>query len=208
MKNARSEARVALDARSKAEVELGALKENHSKMAEQLKEAVRVKDSAEAGLKTTEKQFEDIRKQLHYTKINMATEKQLVTEFREELRKAREAAQLFKEAAEAKKQVAYTLGMEETLARLIEEFSAVARDYCDISWGKALDAAGIPTNSGLRQPESIYYDPEICELSDPNSSLLEQAAQVFELPKVDQVLPAPLEVPVDSHQVTGKGKEA
>ena len=63
----------------------------------------------------------------------MATKKQLVTELREELRKAREAAQLFKEAAEAEKQVAYTLGMEETQAKLTEEFSAVARDYCDIS---------------------------------------------------------------------------
>ena len=104
-------------------------------MAEQLKEAVRARDSAEAGLKTTKKQFEDIRKQLHYTEINMATKKQLVTELREELRKAREAAQLFKEAAEAEKQVAYTLGMEETQAKLTEEFSAVARDYCDISWG-------------------------------------------------------------------------
>ena len=37
------------------EVELGALKENHTKMAEQLKEAVRARDSAEAGLKTTER---------------------------------------------------------------------------------------------------------------------------------------------------------
>ena len=45
-----------------------------------------------------------MRKQLHYTEINMATEKQLVTEFREELRKAKEAAQLLKEAAEAEKQ--------------------------------------------------------------------------------------------------------
>ena len=92
VKNARSEARAAFDARSEVEVELGALKENHSKMAGQLKEAVRAKDSVEAGLKTTEKQFEDIRKQLHYTEINMATEKQLVTELREELRKARDAA--------------------------------------------------------------------------------------------------------------------
>ena len=33
-------------------MELGALKENHAKMAEQLKQAVRVRDSAEAGLKT------------------------------------------------------------------------------------------------------------------------------------------------------------
>ena len=60
MKNARSEVRAAFDARSEMEVKLGALKENHSKMAEELKEAVRARDSAEAGLKTTEKQFEDI----------------------------------------------------------------------------------------------------------------------------------------------------
>ena len=60
VKNARSEVRAAFDARSEVEVELGALKENHSKMVEQLKEAVRARDSAEAGLKTTKKQFEDI----------------------------------------------------------------------------------------------------------------------------------------------------
>ena len=85
VKNARSEARAAFNARSEVKVEPGALKENHSKMAEQLKEVVRARDSTEAGLKTTEKQFEDIRKQLHYTKINMATEKQLVTKLSEEL---------------------------------------------------------------------------------------------------------------------------
>ena len=138
----------------------------------------------------------------------MATEKQLVTELREELRKAREAAQLFKETAETEKQAAYTLGVEETQARLTEELSAVARDYCDISWGKAFDVAGVPADSGLRQPESIYYDPEIRELLDPNSSLPEQTAQVSELPKVDQVHPAPLEVSIGSHQDIGKGKEA
>ena len=81
MKNTRSEVRAAFDARSEVEVELGTLKENHSKMAEQLKEAVRARDSAKAGMKTTKKQFEDICKQLHYTEINMATEKQLVTKF-------------------------------------------------------------------------------------------------------------------------------
>ena len=133
VKNACGETRVALDAQAEVEMELGALKENHSKMVEQLKEAVRARDSAEAGLKITEKQFEDMRKQLHYTKINMATEKQLVIEIREELRKAREAAQLFKEAAEAEKQAAYTLGVQETQGRLTEEFSIVARDYCYIS---------------------------------------------------------------------------
>ena len=73
-----------------------------------------------------------------------------MTELRKEFRKAREATQLLKEATETEKQAAYTLGMEKTQARLTEEFSTIARDYCDISWGKALDAAGIPADSGLR----------------------------------------------------------
>ena len=55
VKNARSEARAVFIARSEVKVELSALKENHSKMAEQLKEAVRARNSAEVGLKTTKK---------------------------------------------------------------------------------------------------------------------------------------------------------
>ena len=93
------------------------------------------------------------------------TEKQLVTELREELKKAREAIQLVKEAAETEKQTVYMLGVEETQVRLIEELIAVCRDYCSISWGKALDAAGVPVGSNLRRPKSIYYDPEICPKS-------------------------------------------
>ena len=75
VKNARGETRIVLDTRAEVEVELGALKENHAKMAKQLKEAVRARDNAEAGLKTTERQFEEVRKQLHYIEINLATEK-------------------------------------------------------------------------------------------------------------------------------------
>ena len=67
-----------------------------------------------------------------------------------DLRKAREAAQLLKEATEAEKQASYALGVQETQSRLTQEFSAVARDYCDITWGKALDAAGVPADSSLR----------------------------------------------------------
>ena len=52
VKNACGEAWAALDARSEVEVELGTLKENHAKMAEQLKEVVRARDSSEAVLKT------------------------------------------------------------------------------------------------------------------------------------------------------------
>ena len=150
VKNARGETKLAQDARAEVKVQLGALKEKQAKMTEQLKEAVWARDSAKAGLKTTERQFEEVCKELHYSEINLATEKQMVTELREEFSKAREAAQLLKKATEAEKQVAYALGVQETQSRLTEEFFAVARDYCDITWGKALDVAGIPADSNLR----------------------------------------------------------
>ena len=50
-----------------------------------VKEAIRARDSSKAGLKNAEKQVEEQRKQLHYTEINLATEKQLVKDLREEL---------------------------------------------------------------------------------------------------------------------------
>ena len=61
----------------------------------------------------------------------------------------------------------------------------MARDYCNITWGKALDVAGIPADFSLRRPESVYYDPDICELSGPSSSPPEQPAQVSEVSIAD-----------------------
>ena len=135
----------------------------------------------------------------------------MVTEFleelREELRKAREAAQLLKEATEAEKQAAYDLGVQETQSRLTEEFSAVARDYCDITWDKALDAARVPADSILRQPESIFYDSDICVLPGSESPPLEHPIKVSEVPMTSQVRPAPKEVPTDSRPETGREKD-
>ena len=207
VRNSRSETRVALDAREVVEAQLGALKDKQAQMVEQVKDALRQKDSAEAGLKTTERQVEDIHKELHYCEINLATEKQMVTELREEFRKAREAAQLLKEATEAEKQAAYDLGVQETQSRLTEEFSAVARDYCDITWDKALDVAGVPANSVLRQPESIYYDLDIRVLPGSESPPPEHPVKVSEVSMTSQVPPAPREVPTDSRPEAGQGKE-
>ena len=118
VKDARNKAKAEFNSQSEVEIELGALKEGQAKLSEQLKEAVRARDSSEAGLKNAETQAEEQRKQLHYFEINLATERQLMKEFREELQKAREVAQLAKEAVETKKQAAYTLKVEETQARL------------------------------------------------------------------------------------------
>ena len=103
VKNSREETRAAYDARDTVEAQLGALKDKQAQMVEEVKQALKAKASAEAGLKTTERQAEDLRKELHYCEINLATEKQLVKDLREEIRKAKEAAQLLKEAAEAEK---------------------------------------------------------------------------------------------------------
>ena len=210
VKNSRSETRLALDARGEAEARLGALKKKkkkEAKMVEWVKDALMQRDSAEVGLNTTEKQAEDIHKELHYSEINLATEKQMVTELREELHKAREAAQLLKEATEAEKQAAYDLGVQETQSCLIEEFSTMARDYCDITWGKALDVAGVPADSNLRRPESIYYDSYIRELPGSDSPPQEHPAKLSEVPITNQVPSAPVEAPTDSRPDAGQGKE-
>ena len=114
VKNSRNETRAALDARDTVEARRGALKDKQAQMAEEVKQALKEKASAEAGLKTTERQAEDLRKELHYCEINLAAEKQKVKDLHEELHKAKEAAQLLKEAAEAEKQAAYALGIQET----------------------------------------------------------------------------------------------
>ena len=103
VKNSRDETRPAQDARDTSEAQLGALKDKQTQMAEEVKQALKEKASAEAGLKMTKRQVEDLRKGLHYCEINLATEKQLVKDLREEIRKAKEAAELLKEAAEVEK---------------------------------------------------------------------------------------------------------
>ena len=186
VKDARSEAKAEFNARSEVEKEVGTLKEVQAKLSEQLKEAVRARDSSKVCLKSAEMQAEEQHKQLHYSEINQVTEKQLVKELREKLQKVREAAQLAKKAVKAKKQAAYTLGVEETQARLTEEFPSVCREYCGISWGKALDAAGVPVDSDLRWLENIYYDLEIHELPGLDSSHPKQATQAPEQSLMDQ----------------------
>ena len=85
VKDARSEAKAEFNARFKVRKEVGNLKEDQAKLSEQLKETVRTRDSSEVGLKNVEKQAEEQRKQLHYTEINLATEKQLVKDLHEEI---------------------------------------------------------------------------------------------------------------------------
>ena len=127
--NNRAEAK----ALTRAEVEksLEAVKQKQLELSEKLKSADQAHSSAEAGLKTIERQAEDQCKKLHSTKIDLATQKQMVIDLQAELKRAKEELQLAKEAAKVEKNASYQLDVEETEIRLAEELSEVCRDYCN-----------------------------------------------------------------------------
>ena len=202
-----SRAEVEIQARAEVEKTLGSLQHDYAELMDKFKESENQRKSADAGLKTAEAQAEDQRKELFATQINLATEKQAVQDLKtalqkveDELRRVKEEAQLIREATEAEKSAARQLGAEETEARLSEEIPEVCRDYCSISWARALDAAGVPADSALRLPESIFYPEEIRENSDAVQVASEQdlvvpdAAPVPDMAK-DPATDSTIEVP-------------
>ena len=183
------------EALSHAEVEksLGSLKQEQFELSKKLKEVEKNRRSTEAGLKNAESQAEDQRQKLFVTETNLATKKQTVLDLktalqkaREEARRAKEEAQLVREATEAEKKASYQLGAEETEAKLSEELPEVCRDYYNISWAHALNAAGVPADSALRLPEKVFFPLEIREIPDEATEATEQATVVPDaIPLID-----------------------
>ena len=116
----------------------GALKQAKAKLSTKLKAADQARLSAEVSLKIVERQAKDQCQKLHLTKINLATQRQLVIDLKGQLQKAKEAVQLVKEVAKAEKQACYMLSVDETQARLTEEFTEVCKDYCSATWDRDL----------------------------------------------------------------------
>ena len=98
------------------------------------------------------------------SEINLATEKQMVSDLKAELSKAKEAARLAREAAEAAMLTSYKRRVADTEARLTEEVATVCRDYIAMSWGVALDRAAVPADSDLRKIENIFFPEDIREI--------------------------------------------
>ena len=154
------------EALTHADVEksLGVVKQEQLELSEKLKSTDQARSSAEVDLKPVERQAKEQRQKLHSTEIDLAMQKQMVVDLQVELQKAKEEIQLAKEATEAEKKTSYQLSVEETEIRLAEEISQVCRDYCNTTWDKALTATGVPADSALRLPGSIYYHPQIREI--------------------------------------------
>ena len=91
-RDARKQAEAEALTRADVEKSLGALKQEQIEMSEQLKAADQAHLSAEADLKTVERQAENQCQKLHLTEIDLATQRQLVVDLKVELQKAKEAA--------------------------------------------------------------------------------------------------------------------
>ena len=163
-KKSREDLNTEVQSRLAAEKATGALRLEKDRLNKEIKEALKARDSAKAGLKTTTKQAEDMRQQLHLFEINLATKKQMVSDLKAELTQTKEAARLAREAAEAAVATSYECGVADTEARLTEELATVCRDYITMSWGVALDRAAIPADSDLRKIENIFFPEDIREI--------------------------------------------
>ena len=112
-------------------------------------------------LKIAETQAEDQRKQLHMTEIELATQRQLVMNLMAELKKAKDAAQMAREASGATETTSYERRVLEMEAQLVEEVARVCKDYCTKTWVEALDQAGVPADFVLRRVENIFFSKDI-----------------------------------------------
>ena len=172
---------------------IGVLKLEKDRLNKEIKEALKARDSAEAGLKTTNKQAEDMRQQLHVTEINLATEKQMVSNLKAQLLQAKKVARLAREAAEAAMAAFYERGVADTEARLTEEVATVCRDYITMSGGVALDRAAVPANSDLRKIENIFFPEDIHKIPSsvpPKESLSTRVTTPDSLiPETEEVQP-------------------
>ena len=110
--------------------------------------------------------MEDQRQKLYTTEINLAIKKQTILDLKAELQKAKEAALVAREAAEAAVNASFESRVLDTKTHLTEEVVIVCRDYVTESWGVAMDQAGVPIDSELRRAESIFFPVNIWEILD------------------------------------------
>ena len=161
VKNSREEVNAEVQSCLVVEKATRALRLEKESLAEKVKEAIQARDNVEAGLKTTERQVEDMRQKLHITEINLATEKQAVLNLKTQLQQAKEAARVAREAVEAAVKASYERGVRDTETRLTEKMVVVCRDYCTESWRVAMDQAGVPADSELRRAENVFFPEDI-----------------------------------------------
>ena len=129
VQNAYNEVRAEAHSCLEVKKALGALKQEKLKLFEKLKEVDKARLSAEASLKTMERQVKDQCQKMHLTEIDLATERQVISDLKAELQKAKDIARVAREVAKAAVRASYERGVHDTETRLAEEVAIVCRDY-------------------------------------------------------------------------------
>ena len=184
------------------------MKQEKQELAASLTTEERARRSAEVGPKNAQDQVEDQRKKLYLTEIEMATQKQLVLDLKDELEKSKAAAQKVEEATEASRLASYEQGVQETEARLVDDLVEVCRDYCKEVWLEALNLTRVLIDSERREAKNIFYPPDIREVPADLLSSPALAPLLIKQPLTTEALLAPLKVPEDSSQVGDQGQGA
>ena len=97
-KKSREDLNIEVQSRLAVKKATGVLRLEKDLLIMEIREALKARDSAEAGLRTTTKQAEDMHQQLYQSEINLATEKQMVLDLKAKLLKTKEVAHLAREA--------------------------------------------------------------------------------------------------------------
>ncbi|XP_050257417.1 uncharacterized protein LOC126702656 [Quercus robur] len=169
---------------------LKASEDDLAKAKEALKEAIRERDNASAGLNGAQRQAEkqtnrllEAEDQLQIAKeqisdlkkkLILAKNAKGVVEFvQDEAVRAKQEAEFARNEAEAARDKAedegYNTGVAETQASLKAQIPGVCRLYCSQVWEEALKRAGVGASSDLWKAESIFYPPAIREAASASS---------------------------------------
>ncbi|XP_023889528.1 uncharacterized protein LOC112001587 [Quercus suber] len=131
---------------------------------------------AAAALENVEKQAESQRLQLRSVEDQLATSKTQIAALEkklEEVKKSRASAKKAKEEAEKAKDEAeqhgYEVGVAEIEDSLRAEVLAICRTYYALTWGEALNQAGVEASSVHKRAENIYYPQAIRPSSSSDS---------------------------------------
>ncbi|XP_030945663.1 plectin-like [Quercus lobata] len=164
-----------------------------AKAKEDLKEAVRDRDCAVAGLTGAQKQAEEQTKRLLAAeeqlqiakeqisdlkkKLVMADNAKGVAEFtRDEAMRAKQEAEFARTEAETAKDKAeeegYEAGVADTQASLKAQIPGVCRLYCSQVWEEALKRVKVEASSDLWKAESVFYPPAIRETTSTSSEAM------------------------------------
>ena len=164
-----------------------------AKAKEALKEAIRERDSASAGLDDAQKQAEEQTKRLLEAEDQLRIAKEQISDLkkrlilaenakgmaeyaRDEAMRAKQEAVFARNEAEAARETTedegYNAGVAKTQASLKAQIPGVCRLYCSQVWEEALKRAGVDVSSDLWKAESIFYPTAIREAAFTSSEAM------------------------------------